>query len=135
MRIVIGVLGGIVVAIACVYVFEVVGHSVFPAPPGIDPYNPADVERLMAALPAGAFAFVVAGWFIGALAGASVANRIARRSFAGWIVAAVVVAGGVATMIMIPHPLWMWAAGVALPALAAWLAQRMTPTGTASPMS
>jgi hypothetical protein len=135
MRVVIGVLGGIVVAVLCIYVIEAVGHSVFPAPPGIDPYNPADVERLMAALPAGAFAFVLAGWFIGTLLGASVANRIARRSFAGWIVALVVVVGGVATMMMIPHPLWMWAAGLALPALAAWLAQRMTPAGPAPPMS
>ncbi len=72
MRVVIGVLGGIAVAVLCIFVIEAVGHSVFPVPPGIDPYNPADVERLMAALPAGAFAFVVVGWFIGTLLGASV---------------------------------------------------------------
>jgi hypothetical protein len=135
MRTVLGVLAGIVVAVLCVYLMEVVGHSVFPAPPDIDPYNPAHAERLMAALPAGAFAFVLAGWVLGPLAGAWVANRIARQSLAGWIVAAFVICGGVYTMTTIPHPIWMWAAGIVLPIVAAWLAQRMTGSGTPAPMS
>ena len=125
MKIVLGVVFGAIVAIVCVFAIEFVGHSVYPPPEGIDLANPADVERLMSTLPAGAFAFVVAGWFVGALAGAWTANRIAQRGIAGWIVALLVICGGVYTMTIIPHPAWMWAAGIALPLIAAWLAQRL----------
>ncbi len=135
MKTVLGVLSGIVVAVLCVYVIEVVGHSVFPTPPDIDPYNPAHAERLMAALPAGAFAFVLAGWFIGSLVGAWLANRIARQSHAGWGVALFVIAGGAYMMTQFPHPVWMWVLGIALPIAAAWLAQRMAGSGTPASMS
>ena len=124
MRILLGIVAGIVVAVVCVMAIEALGHTLYPPPPGIDLTDPAHVERLMATLPAGAFVAVVAGWFIGALAGASTANLIARRAFAGWIVAGLVICGGVATMLMIPHPAWMWVAGIALPIVAAWPAQR-----------
>ena len=125
MKIVLGVVAGVVIAFVCVFAVEFVGHSVFPPPPDIDLTNPADVERLMSTLPAGAFAFVVAAWFVGALAGAWTANRIAQRGLAGWIVALLAICGGVYTMTIIPHPTWMWAAGIALPLIAAWLAQRL----------
>lgn len=130
MKIVLGVVIGAVVAFVCVFGVELIGHTVYPPPEGLDLSNPADVERLMAALPAGAFAFVLAAWFVGALAGAWVANKVAGTPLAGWIVAALVVCGGVATMLMIPHPAWMWAAGILLPVVAGWLAQRMSPAAT-----
>jgi hypothetical protein len=125
MKIVIGVVTGAVVAFLCIYGIEIVGHTVYPLPAAIDLGDPAQVERLMATMPAGAFAFVLVGWFAGALAGAWVADAIAKRGLAGWIVALLVIAGGVATMIVIPHPLWMWAAGIGLPLVAAWLAQKL----------
>lgn len=125
MRIVLGVVAGLVVAILCVFAIELVGHNLYPPPEGIDPSNPADLERLMASVPATALAFVAIAWFVGTLAGAWVANAIARRALAGWIVAALIIAGGLWTMITLPHPVWMWAAGVGLPLAAGWLAQRL----------
>ena len=126
MRIVLGVVAGLVTAFVCVFAIEAVGHMVFPTPPDINLADPADVARLMEVMPPGAFAFVLAAWFVGALAGAGVANAVAKRGLAGWIVALLVICGAVATMLMIPHPLWMWGAGILLPLVAAWLAQRMT---------
>ena len=126
-RTALGSLAGIVVALLCIFAIERLGHILYPPPDGIDFSNPEDVERMMATLPAMAFVFVLAGWFIGSLFGAWTANAIARRPLAGWIVTAVIVAGGVATMAMIPHPVWMWVAGIALPLAAGWLAQRFAP--------
>ncbi len=125
MRIVLGVVAGLAVAFLCVMGIEAIGHSLYPPPAGLDLTNPADVERLMAVAPVAALVFVVLAWFIGALLGAWTANAIARRGLAGWLVAGLVVVAGVATMLMIPHPGWMWAAGILLPLLAAWLAQRL----------
>ena len=112
-------------AFVCVLGIELVGHAVFPPPPGTDLTNPAEVERLMSAMPVAALGFVIVAWFVGALAGAWVANAVAKRALAGWIVALLVICGGVYTMLTIPHPAWMWAAGIGLPLIAGWLAQRL----------
>ena len=125
MRIILGIVAGIVVAFVCVFGVETIGYGVYPPPPGLDANNPRDLERLIAVMPTGALIFVVAAWFAGALAGAVTANLIARTAVAGWIVAVLVIAAGVATMVMIPHPAWMWAAGIALPLAAALIAARI----------
>lgn len=124
MRMILGIVAGLVVAFACVAGVEAIGHSLYPPPPGFDLTNPRDVDRLMSVMPAAALAFVLAAWFVGALAGALVANLIARRALAGWIIALLVIAAGVATMVMIQHPGWMWAAGIALPLVAGFVASR-----------
>lgn len=126
MRMLMGVVAGIVVAFLCVFAVEFVAHGLYPPPTGLDASNPADQARLMAAMPTAAKAMVLLAWFVGALAGAWTANRIAGRSLAGWIVALLVIAAGIATMVMIPHPAWMWAGGIALPLLGAWIAERMS---------
>ena len=127
MRMLMGIIAGIVVAFLCIFAVEYIGHSLYPPPAGLDLSNPADQARLMAAMPATAKAFVLIAWFVGALAGAWTANRITGRSLAGWVVALLVIAGGVATMLMIPHPVSMWAGGILLPLLAGWIADRMSP--------
>ncbi len=135
MRVVLGVLAGVVVAMLCIFAIEFLGHMVFPPPPDLDLSDPEAAARIIAGLPAGAFAFVLAAWFLGALAGAWAANMVGHATVGGWVVALVVICGGVYTMLMIPHPIWMWAAGVLLPLLAAWIAQRLSGGGSAATMS
>jgi hypothetical protein len=126
MRIVLGIVAGLVLAVLCAVAIETLGHSLYPPPADLDAGDPADLARLMEVMPVAALMFVVGGWFVGALAGAWTANAIARNPVAGWVVAGFIVLGAVATMVMIPHPLWMWAAGIALPLAAAWIAARFT---------
>ena len=47
MKIVLGVVAGIVVAFLCVAGIETVGHLAFPPPPGTDLTDPAQVARIM----------------------------------------------------------------------------------------
>ena len=133
MKLAVGVVAGIVVAVACVFGVEMIGHSLYPPPPGLDLTKPEDMARLMEMVPAAALAFVAAAWFIGSLLGAWVANLIAKRSLAGWIVALAVIAAGVFTMTQIPHPAWLWACGILLPLLGAQLAQMLTRTPATRP--
>jgi hypothetical protein len=126
MRIILGIVAGAVVAFCCVFAIELVGHSLFPPPADINLANPADVERLMSELPAAAFAFVLAGWFLGSLAGAGVAHLLARRALAGRFVGVLMIAACGYTLYAIPHPVWMWVAGIVLPLLGVWLAERIT---------
>ena len=125
MKIVLGVIAGCVVGILCIIAIEMAGHLIFPPPPGTDLTDPAQVARIMENVPWAALAFVAAAWFVGALAGSWVANRVANNVLAGWIVALLVLAAGIYTMTTIPHPLWMWAMGILLPLIAGWLAQRL----------
>jgi hypothetical protein len=126
MRIVLGVVAGVVVAMLSVFAVEYAGQAVYPPPAGTDLNDLEQVARMMASAPTAALAFVAAAWFVGALAGAWTANAVARRALAGWVVALLVLAASIAIMLMIPgHPTWMWAAGILLPLIGGWLAQRL----------
>ncbi len=125
-RTILGVVAGIVAGGLVVFATETVGHSLYPPPPDINLADPEDVKRLMASLPAGAFVFVLAGWFLGSLAGALVALRIAKRAAAAWAVALLFILFTCMNFVMIPHPTWMIAAGIAIPLLSAWLALRLS---------
>ena len=75
MKLVIGILVGAVLAIACVFAIEAVSHLIFPIPPGTDFDDPAVLAGYFEAVPLGGKLWIVAAWFVGALAGAWVANR------------------------------------------------------------
>lgn len=122
---ILGVVAGLVAAIATVFVCEAIGHAIFPPPPGIDLSDPAATADIFERIPFGAKLAVVIAWLLGAFAGAWVARAIGRWTPAAWIVAALVTLGGVATLVMIPHPLWMQVSAVVLPFAGAWAATRM----------
>lgn len=124
LKLFLGIAAGIIVAFAAVAIAESLGHQLYPLSSSIDPRDVAELAGAMDAVPFGAKAVVLAAWFLGALIGGYLANRIADRAIAGWIVAAAVALSGVATMLVIPHPMWMWAGGVLLPVAAGWLSQQ-----------
>lgn len=126
-RTVLGVVAGVIAGGAIVFATEAVGHSLFPPPADINLANPEDVKRLMASLPAAAFAFVLGGWFLGSLAGAFVARQVARHDAAAWAVAVLFILFTAMNFVMIPHPVWMIVAGILIPLLGAWLALRLAP--------
>ena len=128
MRKFLGVLAGLVALVAVVWVVEAIGHSVWPPPPGTNPSDPAQLATLLDKIPLAAKIAVVVAWFAGALAGAWVANLVARWAAAGWIVVAIGIAFGVMTLFMIPHPLWMQVAAVAAPLLGGWIGLRLPVT-------
>ena len=123
---ILAVLAGVIAGGAIIFVTEAVGHSLFPPPADINLADPEDVKRLMASLPAAAFAFVLAGWFLGSLAGAFVARKIARSDVAAWTVAVLFILFTAMNFLMIPHPMWMIAAGIVIPLAGAWLAIRLS---------
>lgn len=124
LRLIGGILIGIVVAGATVGAVEWIGHQIYPPPPGLDISKSEDLVRLMDVIPVGAKVAVLIAWFAGSLVGGAVAMIVARHRIAPWIVSAFIVAGALFSFATIPHPLWMMAGGVALPILAALLVVR-----------
>ncbi|WP_340587885.1 hypothetical protein [Erythrobacter alti] len=116
---------GIIIAGIVVGLVEMLGHMVFPPPDGIDVTDPADQARMMEVIPTGAKVAVIVAWFLGSLAGAWAAIRIAGNAVPGWIVAVVMIALSLVTTQMFPHPFWMVLSALALPIVAVLVAKRM----------
>ena len=126
MRMFMAAAAGLIAAFLCIWLILAVGHSIFPLPAGIDPADPAGAPQAAESAVA-AKSVVLAAWFVGALAGAWAANRVAGGAMAGWGIALIITGTGIATLASAPNPAWMWAGGIILPllggAIAQWLAR------------
>lgn len=127
LKLVLAVVAGVIAGGVIVFATEYIGHSLAPPPADLDLSNPDDVKRLIDSLPFGAFAMVMLGWFLGSFAGAFVAHAIAKKPAAAWAVAAIFILFTAMNFVMIPHPMWMIAAGLLIPLASAWLVLRMAP--------
>jgi len=112
-----GVVVGAVVAVGVIFALELLDHRLFSWP-NVDMRDVAALRTMIEGAPMTAKAMIVGGWFMGALAGGLIAVRLAGWAWAGWIVALLVVAGGVTNVLVIPHPLWMQVAAIAAPLFA-----------------
>lgn len=130
LRTILAVLAGLVVAVLTMLASEYIGMSLFPLPPGTQLDTEADLARLIASAPTGKLLWVLFGWTLAAFVGGWVASRISRRHrvAAAISVGVFIVVGVVLNVSMLPHPLWMTVAGIALPIPAAWLATRIGPS-------
>lgn len=121
-RLILGIVAGVVLAVVLVGSFEMAGHALFPPPAGIDLKDPAQLAAVMDQIPLAAKLWVVGAWTLATAIAGLVAAVTAKRAWAAWVIATVVAALAVITILMIPHPMWMKVAAVAGPALGGWLA-------------
>jgi hypothetical protein len=121
LRIIGGVIVGIVACFVAISLVEYIGHQVYPMP-AIDLRDREGLSAIIAALPVGALLFVAAAWFLGVLVGGAVAARISGKRWAAWLIAVLVAIASIANVLMFPHPLWMKLAAVVAPLLGGWLA-------------
>jgi len=124
-RVVLGIVIGVAVAMASIFVVEAIGHLLYPPPVGADMKAPDAVAAYIATAPLMALAFPPIGWLLGAAVGGWAARHITRRHWAGWVVALVVLAGGIINLFLIPAPLWMQIAAIAAPLLGGLIATRL----------
>ena len=132
LRTVLGIVAGVLLAFAALIGLEMAGHAAMPPPAGLDLTNPEDLKQMVAAAPLAAKAWVVFGWFVAPLAGGWLARRLSGKGWAGWIIAGLILLGGIANILMIPHPLWMQIAAVAAPLLAGAVVMRLPSAGSAA---
>ena len=114
LRSIFGVIIGLFVAILIISLVDYLSHVLFPLPAGV---NPTDADQLRAAvgqIPVTAFLLMILGWGVGSFLGAWLAGRIAGRNplIHGLVVTVILMITGIANMIMLPHPIWVWALGI-----------------------
>ncbi len=117
MRKVLGILVGAIAGVGVIYGLEQLDHRMFSWP-DLDLRDLAALKAQIEAAPMTAKAMVVGGWFMGAMAGGLIAVRVSGWAWAGWVVTALAIAGGVANVLLVPHPLWMQIGAVVAPLLA-----------------
>ena len=126
MRTIVAILLGIVLGTLAIALVEQIGHQVYPPPEGLDLNDPTAVAELIASAPVGALLFVLAAWVIGATVGGWLSVRLGgavpRSPF---VVGLVLLAFGLANMLMIPHPTWFFILGVIVFLPAALLGGRL----------
>lgn len=133
-RKILGIFAGVVLAMVVMIGLEMAGHAAMPPPAGLDPADPEDLKQMVASASLAAKAWVVFAWFAAAAAGGWVARRLSRADWAGWVIAGLILVGGIANIMMIPHPLWMQIAAVVAPLLGGWVVTRL-PVGGSAPVS
>ena len=113
-RIIVAIVAGVIVAVVVVFAVESLGHAIFPPPETIDFNDPEQLSGLVASIPIEALLFVPLAWFLGSFSGGVLAVMIAREQalLLASIVAAFILAGAVATLMAIPHPLWLVITGI-----------------------
>ena len=101
-------------------------YVLFPMPPGMDMNDPDQMNAYIATLPATAFIVVLAAHLGQSFVGGWAAGRLAASKplVLAMIVGVLSLAGGVANMMQLDHPTWMY---VELPLylVLAWVAGRI----------
>jgi len=110
-----GSVAGVALAMLILLAVERLDSALYPLSAGLDARDPGDVAQLIMSMPFVAKLIVVFGWLAGSFAGAWIALRITDWRWSAWVVAAVILTGGIANIVQIPHPLWMQICAVIVP--------------------
>ncbi len=108
MRVVLSSILGVLAAGITVFACELLGAVVFPAPPPTD----GALDAWIARAPLAMLLWVVSGWFLGPLVGSALSAWVARTPATAYIVGSVLLSATLVTLASMPHPTWMWPAGV-----------------------
>lgn len=128
-------LAGLVVSIGVIMAVQAVGHSIWPAPEGLDWNDPEVIRTYTSQLPFLALLFPIVSYFLGTLAGPLVASRIGTLQplvYVG-IIGIVLLAFTIANLIQIPHPVWFSVAAVAAVLIGGWLALQLAGSRNSAP--
>ena len=133
-RKILAVVAGIIAGSLTVFLLEAIGHLIVPPPPAMDATNLESIRAAMSQMPLSTFVLVLVAWCGGSFVGGLVAAAIARSSgrACALAVAGLIVLSGIISMIMIPHPIWFWIAGIVLPFPCALAGARLAPGPSAA---
>jgi len=113
-RLIVALATGALFAFISIALIETIGHTIYPAPAGLDYSNPDALKTYVAALPLGAKLFVLAAWLFGTSDGVFVACLINRNRYGlcAGIIGGLVLLATATNLYLIPHPAWLATAGL-----------------------
>ena len=117
-------IAGIITAFVMIMLIEKLGHIIYPPPPDLDFSDPEVMRPYIATLPFLALLFPMIAWVVGTFAGTVLACKIGTANplaFAA-VVGGLVLAGTIANLIVIKHPLWFSLLSLIAIIASAWIA-------------
>jgi hypothetical protein len=132
-RTILGIVVGVLVAMAVVFATEWVIQLIAPAPADFNMRDPEQVRTRVASLPTWMIALVLVGYLVGTGLGSWAAVRIARTTalWPGLVVGAAIFLATLYNLMTIPHPIWFMGIAVVGIPIASWLGARSGRAGVA----
>lgn len=124
LRIVLACIAGVATAFLTVFLIELAGHTIWPAPGTPDTSSPEALRAFMASLPPGALASVAVAWVAGAYAGSRTGFLLGKSRIPAYTTGGLVTLASVSNLLLLPHPVWFWPVALVLVPAATWLACR-----------
>jgi MFS family permease len=111
---VISIVTGILVAALVVFLVGLLGYQIYPPPMGIEVRDMQTLQILIGFASVGVFVLIISAWMLGSFVGGYCAAGLAERSKMKHAVAVgvVLMAFGVATMVLFSPPFWFWILGL-----------------------
>lgn len=108
------ILTGLVAGAIVIGLLEMVNHTMYPLPDGLDAANRDVFKDYIMTLPLTAFLFLLVAHGVGAMVGGFVASKMAQvqKRGAAMFVGFILVLAGVLNLLSVPHPLWFSIADV-----------------------
>ncbi len=132
MRAFVGILLGIVAAIAVQSALDYVASLIYPVAVS-NMLNLQEVSEAFASRPTGALLLNVVNFFLGGLAGGLVAARASRRAMLAWIPGITLALMALVIVFAYPLPPWAWFASLAAPLIGAMVARHLGAPSAAPP--
>jgi len=124
MRTLLGILFGIVAAMVIVEGVDRVAFALYPIPLAPEAADPATLAKIVVTMPLAVKLLLALGWLLGSAGGAWLALRVCDQRLAMFFVVGTVIGIALASVLTLPHPLWMKAGAVTLPIIGGALATR-----------
>ncbi|MCU7617041.1 hypothetical protein NZ698_07510 [Chryseobacterium sp. PBS4-4] len=114
LRLILGVIAGIVVGSVCVWAVETLNHSLYPYPVGMKAGDMNAFKAYIENLPFLGKFMVIVGYSLGALVSGFISTKVAKngKPTAAVICGLIFLSFTIYNMIVLPTPVWFWVLGV-----------------------
>jgi hypothetical protein len=113
---ILAIIAGILTGFIIVFIGDATTHKLHPVPDGINYMDKNAMKDYITTIPTWVFVIMILFWVLSSFLGGLVSARINR---AGWkssatITGAILMGAALLNLALMPHPLWMWLAVIAL---------------------
>lgn len=136
MRAILAIVAGVIAALLTQSLVDLAANQFYPAAI-TDMWDRRQLSEAFAARPTGALLLNVAGFFLGGLAGAALAKRLAGAGWILWVPPGLLALMALLVAFSFPLPAWTWFATFAAPLIGGLIANHLVgdrpEAGTAAP--